>query len=288
MYAIQWGLIISGCISSVPALQATLMPDKSIRKFMDVLPSPPFMKLLTLMHFNQFFGLLMVYALSVFCAIFCPLVVIGYMFAVGNMVRVVYIMALIAVKGEQWETSGFSKKTVVMICVIQTVLGAVIAACTYASSIDPEYLEYEASLKATAGEKFEEDKPYVYLIYAIGGLFSLTQIPGFISPATVLTQYITDKTKMPSDPKDKYALEFSTGFQQFVLAMFQIFTLAILTLAPSTFVVALVWTIAGFTNIPIFIFNIVNAEDYGFDKMPMLIFMSIIAFVSGASFMTLF
>ena len=287
MFAIQWGLIISGCISSIPALQAIIAPGKSLRTLQDVLPSPSAMKIITLMQFNLFFALGWVYALSIFCAFFCPLISIGYMFATGNMVRVIYIMVQISFD-KRWETSNFSKKGIITICIIQTILGVAIAACTYASSIDPEYLEYEASLKATAGEKFEEDKPYVYLIYAIGGLFSLTQIPGFISPATVLTQYITDKTKMPSDPKDKYALEFSTGFQQFVLAMFQVFTLAILTLAPSTFVVALVWTIAGFTNIPIFIFNIVNAEDYGFDKMPMLIFMSIIPFVSGASFMTLF
>ena len=70
--------------------------------------------------------------------------------------------------------------------------------------------------------------------------------------------------------------------------MMQAFIVIIAALAPSTFVIALLWTILGATNIPIFIFNIVNADDYGFDKMPMLIFMSIIAFVSGAAFMTLF
>ena len=285
MYAIQWGLIISGCISSIPALQATLMPDKSIRKFMDVLPSPSFMKLLTLMHFNQFFGLLMVYALSIFCAIFCPLVPIGYMFAVGNMVRVVYIMALIAVKGEQWETSGFKKKTVVMICVIQTVLGAVIAACTYASSVDPAYLEYESSLKATAGDK---KTAYIYLVYGVSGLFAITQIPGFIAPGEVIKQYITNPKKMPSEAADKFALEFTVGFQQLILSMMQAFIVIIAALAPSTFVIALLWTILGSTNIPIFIFNIVNAEDYGFDLMPMCVFMTIIVFTTGASFISMF
>merc|ERR1711959_312302 len=119
------------------------------------------------------FALGWVYALSIFCAFFCPLISIGYMFATGNMVRVIYIMVQISFD-KRWETSNFSKKGIITICIIQTILGVAIYACTYASSIDPDYLEYEASLKATAGENFEEDKPYVYLIYAIGGLFSLT------------------------------------------------------------------------------------------------------------------
>ena len=38
MYAIQWGLIISGCISSIPALQAIIAPGKSLRTLQDVLP----------------------------------------------------------------------------------------------------------------------------------------------------------------------------------------------------------------------------------------------------------
>ena len=104
----------------------------------------------------------------------------------------------------------------------------------------------------------------------------------------MIKQYITNPKKMPSEAADKFALEFTVGFQQLILSMMQAFIVIIAALAPSTFVIALLWTILGATNIPIFIFNIVNAEDYGFDLMPMCVFMTIIVFTTGASFIELF
>jgi hypothetical protein len=79
------------------------------------------------------------------------------------------------------------------------------------------------------------------------------------------------------------------GFQQLAVVMIQIFGGVMLWYGPSIDGIAIFWMFAAaFFTLIIFCFNILYADDYGFDRIPMLVFLILNVFVAGASFMALY
>ena len=94
---------------------------------------------------------------------------------------------------------------------------------------------------------------------------------------------------LPHAKESNIVLEFSMGFQQLAVLMIQAFGAVMLWYSPSIDGLATFWLCAvPYFTVLIFCFNIIHADKYGFDRVPMLVFMSLNLFVMGASFMALF
>ena len=177
-----------------------------------------------------------------------------------------------------------------MILVIQSVLGLVILGCTYLSSGNEEYQAYAADMAVNAVAKWDTDAFYIKFILGIHAFFTLTGLPGLLAPGFAIKQYITVESKLPSDKSGQLILEFLMGFQQLAILMIQIFGAVMMwyMYAPSIDVIALYWQPTGlFFIVTIFCYNILNADDYGFDRTPMLVFFFLNAFTMGVSLMAL-
>lgn len=292
LFAIQWALIVCNILSSITALPGVLYAVDSdqfhaaMERFFDKMPNPSDQKLLKLMMKFLFGGLLFVYILGIFAGFYCPTPVIGYMFGAGNFLRVGYI-GLWMMNAETYAMTGFGGQLKVIL-VVQSVLGIVILACTYISSGNADYQAYAAAMAADAEGKWDADAFYIKFIFGIHAFFTLTGLPGLIAPGFAIKQYITVESKLPADKAGMLTLEFLMGFQQLAILTIQIFGAVMLWYAPSIDVIALYWQPTGiFFIITIFCYNILNADAYGFDRTPMLVFFFLNAFTMGVSFMAL-
>lgn len=289
MFAISYALIICNVLSCIPSLPAVIFPvdgDKfhaSMVRFFDKMPNEMDQPLLKLLMKFQFGGLTFLYLLGAFAGYFCPTVIIGYMFAGGNFARVAFLLIKMA-DSEKWAMAGFGK-TVNVILIVQTVLGIIIAYCTYLSSTDAEYQAYAASMAADAEAKWGTDYGYMVFLFVIHGFFTLTGLPGLFAPGFAIKNYVTVESKLPAGKPENIVLEFVMSFQQLAVLMIQIFGAAMIYYAPSVDGIAYYWLFAGiYFTTSIFCFNILNAEKYGFDMVPMLVFMFLNVFTMGASF----
>lgn len=288
MFAIQWALLVCNIISSLTVIPPVIFDVKSekfhesIGRFFDKMPSDQDMPLLKLMMKFQFGALLFVYLLGIFAAVYAPATVVGYVFGAGNFLRVLYIVYFKS-DAERFAMSGFGNM-MNTILIVQSVLGCIIIACTYISSGNAEYQAFAADMAASAEAKWDTDRSYIYYILGVHGFFTLTGLPGLFAPAMAIKQYITVESKMPTDKMGQIILEFTMGFQQLAVLMIQIFGVVVLWYAPSIDVIAIFWQPTGlFFVVTIFIHNILKAEEYGFERMPMLVFLILNTYTMGVS-----
>ena len=128
MFAIGWALVVSNVISCIPTIPAIVFPVNSEKfesyaaKFFDKMPSAQDLPLLNLMMKFQFGALFALYVLGVFAGIYCPTTLIGYMFAAGNLVHVLYFGFNIYGDAEKMAMSGMSAKQLNIILIVQSVL----------------------------------------------------------------------------------------------------------------------------------------------------------------------
>ena len=293
-FAIQYGLIISNCISCIPAVPFIIQPvdsDKfheALSAFFYVMPAASDLPLLKLMMKFQFVALFALYVLGVFAGIYVPAVTVGYMFALGNLLRVAYFGVLM-LDTEKFVMSGMKKEQLRKILIIQTVLAVVMFGCTLLSSMSAEYQAFAAGMADDASSKWETDGFYIKFLFAAHAFFALTSVPGFLAPSMAIKQYIPIELMLPHAKESNIVLEFSMGFQQLAVLMIQAFGAVMLWYSPSIDGLATFWLCAvPYFTVLIFCFNIIHADKYGFDRVPMLVFMSLNLFVMGASFMALF
>jgi len=119
--------------------------------------------------------------------------------------------------------------------------------------------------------------------------FVLTSVPGIISPSFAAKQYIPVEGKLPTDKGGSIVLDFTLGFQQLAIAMIQSFGGVMIWFAPKIDVMVYFWVFAtlyfaGYIFFP----NILHADKYGFDRIPMLIFLSMNMFIAGAGVAALY
>ena len=256
-----------------------------VARFYDKMPTSD-LPLLKLMMKFLFGALLFVYILGICAGIYCPTPEIGYMFGIGNFLRVGYILMWMS-NAEQWAMMGMGGGLKIVL-IVQSVLGAIILACTFISSGNAEYQSYAADMATDAAAKWATDGFYSKFILGIHSFFTLTGIPGLLAPGFAIKQYIPVDSKRPTDKVNNLSLEFLMGFQQLAVLMIQIFGAIMILYSPSIDVVALYWLPTGlFFIITIFCYNILNAEAYGFDIAPMLVFFFLNAFTMGVSFAAL-
>jgi len=296
MFAIQLGLIIANAISCIPAVPAVFLPVggdsyyKYAERFFDKMPSAQDLPLLLLMMKFQFTALLAVYCLGIFAGIWCATPLIGYMFAIGNLVRVIFFGYYIYGDAEKIAMSGMNVKQLNIILIVQTVMGIVIAVCTYISSQDDEYQTWLSSAQADAVGKWDEYGFYMKFLLIMHGFFTLTSLPGVIAPKMAIAQYIPVESKLPTEKSSWIVLEFVMQFQQVVILMLNVFGGVMLWYSPVIDPVALFWIVFGgvYFTVIIFSFNILNADAYGFDRLPMIIFMVLNSIVAGVSLQAYF
>lgn len=293
MFAISYALIICNLISCIPSLPAVLFPvdgakfNETMERFFEKMPNEMDQPLLKLLMKFQFGGLTFLYLLGAVAGYFCPTVIIGYMFAGGNFARVAFLLLKMS-DTESWAMAGFKGKTLYAILGVQAVLGTIIAYCTYLSSTNADYQAYAATMAADADAKWGTDYGYMMFLFIIHGFFTLTGLPGLFAPGFAIKNYVTVESKLPMGKPENIILEFVMSFQQLAILMIQIFGAVMVYYAPSVDGIAYYWLVAGlYFTTSIFCFNILNAEKYGFDMLPMLVFMFLNVFTMGASFSAL-
>jgi len=299
MFAIQWALVVCNIISCLPAIPSFIFKidsDKyhgAVSAFfnegvMATIPEKdhPFIKLLFKFLFTGLAGL---YILGIFAGFAAPAVWVGYAFAIGNFTRVLYI-AVKYLDGDNWVKGGFSNQQIGRICIIQFVLGVVIAGCTFLSSTNAEYQAFADEMAEAAEAKWDTDGFYCKLIFGMGIFFVVFQIPPVIAPGFALKQFQPVEEKQATDKQSLIILDFIMGFQALSILMTQALVAVFVWFMPSVDGLAL-WCLLFYTlYYPIFVFNpvILGGDFYGMDKVPMLIFLIMNVFLGGASLLALF
>jgi len=254
------------------------------------MPSDQDLPLLKLMMKFQFYALFAIYVLGIFAGVYCATPIIGYMFSAGNFIRVIYFAWAVYGDAEKFAFSGMSAKQLNIILGVQTVLGVAILGCTYISSQNEDYQTAMTEMAAAAAGKWDEHSFYLTFIFVMHGFFSLVQIPGVLMPSFAIKNYIPVESKLPTDKGSNYVLLFVMGFQQLIILLLQVFGAVMLWYSPVIDPIALFWMFFGgvFFNVTIFSFNLIHADAYGFDRLPMIVFMILNTFVAGASFQAYF
>lgn len=181
--------------------------------------------------------------------------------------------------------SGMAVKQLNIILGVQFAMGVVVAVCTYISSQDADYQTWLAGAAEDAVGKWDEYGFYLTFLLSAHGFFTLTSIPGVLAPTMAIKQYIPVEGKLPVEKSGAIILEFVMQFQQLVILMLQIFGGVMLWYSPVIDPLALFWIVFGgvYFTVIIFAHNIIKADEYGFDRLPMIIFMVLNTVVAGVS-----
>merc|ERR1719453_1064927 len=180
----------------------------------------------------QFGALFALYVLGIFAGIWCATPLIGYTFAAGNFVRVLYFAFNIYGDAEKMAMSGMNAKQLNIILIVQSVLGVVIAVCTYLSSQDADYQTWLAGAEADAVSKWDTYGFYCTFLLVAHGFFMLTSIPGVLAPSMAIKQYVPVEGKLPTEKGAVIVLEFVMGFQQLGILMLQAFGAVMIWYSP--------------------------------------------------------
>lgn len=290
MFAIQWALVVCNTISLAPAIPAFIYKvdsDKfhtSVSAFFNDggLPPEKDQPIIKLLFKFLFVGLAGIYFLGIFAGLYAPAVEVGYAFAIGNLVRVSYI-AVKYFDTNTWILGNFSPKQIGTICAIQTVLGLIIAGCTLKSSMDEEYQAFAADMAADAASKWEEDPFFCKMIFGAGIFFTVFQMPPVLMPAFAIKQFQPVEAKQATDKGSLAVIDFVFAFQALSILMTQALVATFVWFAPSAFGIA-VWCLVFYVlYYPIFVFIpvILEADYYGMDRVPMVVFMIMNVFLGG-------
>merc|ERR1719421_659794 len=117
--------------------------------------------------------------------------------------------------------SGMNVKQLNIILAVQTLMGIVVAVCTYVSSQNAEYQAWLTGAETDAVGKWDEYGFYIKFLLGAHAFFSLTSIPGVIAPKMAISQYIPVQSKLPTEKSSWIVLEFVMQFQQVVILMLQ-------------------------------------------------------------------
>lgn len=297
MFAIQWALVVCNCISCIPAIPAFLYKVDSDKFHVSVaaffgeggMPLEKDQPIIKLLFKFLFYGLTGIYVLGIFAGFYAPAVIVGYAFAIGNLARVGYI-GIKYLDAETWAMGNFSKKQIGLICAVQLTLGVIIATCTFISSGNEEYQAFAADMAADAEAKWDEEGFYCKLIFGAGIFFTVFQMPPVIAPGFAIKQFQPVEEKQATDKGSVAVVDFVFAFQALTILMTQALVATFIWFAPSPFGIA-VWCLVFYVlYYPILVFCpvILNADYYGMDPVPMLVFLIMNVLLGGASLLIVF
>lgn len=284
-FAIQWGLVVSALISSITAVRGVVKTQDTMAQFFgETFPVGLIFEWNTRM---QFLSLLVIYALNIFVAVWCPLPVLGYMLAGGNLVRVVYVLSY-AFSPEKLALMGMPSdaKMLKIICGLQVVLGLVIAGCTYLSSQNADYVAYADGLSAAAADA--DFGSFTYFVYVFCGIGILSRLPSIVKPRLGMARFMArGEEGLPADKGKLTVLEFTFGFQAINFFLTWSFLLVVLYYTPT--IVPVAGFLAGvcLTFMPMMGGTIIDAQEMGFGYPQLIFFLSLIGVMFGASLLTL-
>jgi len=289
MFAIQWALIVCNVISCLPAIPAFIYhvdSDKfheSVSAFFNEggMPSAKDQPVIKLLFKLLFIGLTGIYVLGIFAGV--------YAFATGNLLRVAYI-AIKYFDTNTWVLGNFSDQQIGRICILQAVLGLVIALCTYMSSQDDEYQAFAAEMAADAVAKWDDDGFILKMIFGAGIFFTIFQAPPVLAPDVAWKQFQPVESMQPTDKGSIAVINFVFAFQGLSILMTQALVATFVWFAPSAYGIC-VWCLVFYTlYYPIFVFTptIVDADKYGMDRLPFVVFTILNVFLGGIAAVAVF
>jgi hypothetical protein len=295
MFAIQWALIVCNVISCLPGIPAYIYGVKSekfhaaVERFFETMPLEVDQPIIKLLFKFLFIGLAGIYFLGIFAGIYAPAVWVGYAFAIGNLMRVGFI-GVKYLDAEKWAYGAYSAKQIGIICAIQLTLGLIIGGCTLMSSMDDEYQAFAAEMAESAAAKWETDGVYCKTIFGAAIFFTVFQIPPVLMPTFALTQFQPVEEKQPKDKGSLAVVDFVFAFQALSILMTQALVAVFVWFMPSVDGIAM-WCMIFYTlYYPIYVFCpvLLTADEYGMDRLPMMIFLIMNVFLGGMSCLALF
>jgi len=291
MFAIQWALVICNVVSCLPAIPAFIYPIDS-EKFHDAvgrffdgsMPLEKDQPIIKLLFRFLFYGLTGIYVLGIFAGFYAPAVWVGYAFAIGNFLRVAFIGIKYA-DAETWALGNFSKKQIGLICIIQTVLGLVIAGCTFLSSTNEEYLAFAEEMADAAEAKWGTDGFFCKLIFGAGIFFTVFQLPPVLAPAMAFKQFQPVEAKQATDKGSIAVIDFVFAFQALTILMTQALVATFVWYAPAVEGLALWCFLFYVFYYPALVFCpvILKFDYYGMDPIPMLVFLIMNGLLGGVA-----
>lgn len=285
IFAIQYGLVVSALISSITAFSGVFKTTDTMERFFG--PSFPSGGLFLWNMKMQFLSLLVCYGLNIIVAVWAPFTTLAYLLAVGNMVRVAFVLSY-ALDAEKIALMGMAEngKMLKVICVLQTVLAVVIAGCTYVSSTNADYVAYTSGLAATAASA--DFGPYTYFVYVFAGIGILGRAPQVIKPIAGMARFMAGgEDALPSDKGELTILTFAFTFTAVNFLLVWSLTLVIFAFVPTITPIATFMTAVSLIFLPMMFSTILNAADTGFGIPQLLFFLCLISIMLGSSLLTL-
>jgi len=284
-YAIQWGLVVAAALSSITAVSGVVNTQGTMERFFggnfptDAL-SAWNMRML-------FMSLLVAYALNVVVAVWMPFSGLAYTLAVGNMIRVGFVLRYI-LDAEKIGLMGMAEngRMLKIICALQTVLAVAICTCTYVSSTDEDYTSYSDELAAAAdGADLGAFAYFVYAFCAIGILGRIAQV---VNVRTGMARFMVNgEADLPSD-KGVYTInEFTFGFAAVNFLTIWSFVIALTFFAASSTPLAALLVGVCVFFMPMMMRTIIDLPALKFALPPMLFFVALICTMFGASLLEL-
>lgn len=287
MAGVSYALLYTGIISSLVSVAAIVNPEKHMRSFLpDSLPEDKkSLDQLILFHFTGMGASPLQFASLMIAAAFaCPCLPAVYMFVIGFLLRCGF--GLYFAYGPPAELMGLRPNMVfIMIGVIVCLIVGLVAGAVMGTS-SPEYTAFTEYMEANAMAKFTETPFLSWTIVGVNGFFVLANLPAIFAPSMAMESYLAPGALA----SDKYFLGKFTEYMK-LNALFWVLT-SFFQLALA--VMALDFTILGpiycFWNLfynGLFVYNLAHSEYYGFNKLPMLFFLTLVTTANGAIIMGL-
>lgn len=281
----QWGLVVSACLSSITAVRGLADGQGTMVQFFG--ENFPVGAIFEWNMKMQFLSLLVMYSLNIIVAAWCPIPILAYLLAAGYFIRIGFVLSF-ALNAEKVALMGMSEngKLLKIICVIQAVLGAVIAGCTYLSSQDDSYMAYVAGISSAAADA--EFGTYLYFVYVFGAIGILGRIPQIINVRTGMARFMAKgEGGLPTDKGKMTVLEFSFGFTAVNFLLTWSFVIFMMSYIPNVAPVATFMTAIGVVFIAQMARTLTEIADLGFALPPMIFFVVLISTMFGASLLAL-
>lgn len=286
MGAAFYTLTIIGTIMSLLATPGIIKPRNHMTMFMGMsLPTDePSLAKLTLFWFmaqksNFFLGIFLI------CSAFtCPcLPLVGF---AGLLPVVRAGMGLRMMFGDVAQYMGVDTKAVMPLIILTGLLfvGSVVG--IYMSVNDADYMAFAAAMEEAAPKKLDEYGALVYTLMGVAGFFTLSNLPPIFVPGVALGSYMLPQA-LPSDKYTMVKLEELMRLNAVTWTLLSFAQFAGIFMAPDLSVYGPMTIVFNLGFVALFMYNIINAADYGFQVPPAVFFMFLVSFSTGAAAMGL-
>jgi len=172
---------------------------------------------------------------------------------------------------------GVSLKAVYPLLILTVVLVVLPIISVVVDNKDPDYVAATSEMKALSDARIDETGPFVYFMAGVFGFFVLANSPAVLAPAMALESYFASESSKFTQMKMAELMRINANSWVFQAVA----NLGSMMMAPDLSIYGPMWFVFNMYFAGLFVFNIVNAADYGFKVPPMLFFLVVVTFSSG-------